>query len=242
MSARTPRSKTPIPDRAVGAGGHGAAVHRRPNQSRLDRVDRQRGGRHYRIERCVGAGCGSFTEVATATGITYNDTGLAAGTSYSYRVRAAEANDNTSGYSNTASAATAAADTQAPTAPSGLTATLASSGGQINLAWTASTDNVAVVDYRVERCSGAGCSASRGSASPRDRRSATRASLPAPATATVFVQRTPPPTPAATPTRRAPPPRAPRPCRRTCRGPRRSRRRRKRRWPIPSPGRSSRAT
>ena len=87
----------------------------------------------YRIERCVGAGCGSFTEVATATGITFNDTGLAAGTSYSYRVRAVDANGNTSGYSNTASAATAAADTQAPTAPSGLTATLAPSGSQINL-------------------------------------------------------------------------------------------------------------
>lgn len=113
----------------------------------------------YRIERCVGAGCGSFTEVATATGITFNDTGLATGTSYSYRVRAVDANGNTSGYSNTASAATAAADTQAPTAPSGLTATLAPSGSQIDSAWTASTDNVAVINYRVERCSGAGCSA-----------------------------------------------------------------------------------
>ena len=41
----------------------------------------------YRIERCVGAGCGSFTEVATATGITFGDTGLTAGTPYSYRVK-----------------------------------------------------------------------------------------------------------------------------------------------------------
>ena len=28
---------------------------------------------------------------------------------------------------------------------------------QINLSWTASTDNVAVTGYRVERCQGAGC-------------------------------------------------------------------------------------
>jgi fibronectin type 3 domain-containing protein len=50
----------------------------------------------------------------------------------------------------------AALDTQAPTAPSSLTAT-AASGTQINLAWTASTDNVGVTGYQVERCQGAGC-------------------------------------------------------------------------------------
>jgi chitodextrinase len=48
------------------------------------------------------------------------------------------------------------ADTQAPTAPSGLTATAAGSS-QINLAWTAATDNVAVTLYRIERCAGATC-------------------------------------------------------------------------------------
>lgn len=49
------------------------------------------------------------------------------------------------------------ADTTAPSAPSGLTAT-ASASGQIDLAWTASRDNVGVARYRVERCQGAGCS------------------------------------------------------------------------------------
>src|SRR2546429_154512 len=49
-----------------------------------------------------------------------------------------------------------AADTQAPTAPSSLTAT-AVSGSQVNLSWTASTDNVGVTGYPVERCQGAGC-------------------------------------------------------------------------------------
>ena len=51
----------------------------------------------------------------------------------------------------------AVVDTQAPTAPSGLTAT-AASPSRINLSWTASTDNVGVAGYRVERCQGAGCS------------------------------------------------------------------------------------
>src|SRR5262249_61804895 len=51
----------------------------------------------------------------------------------------------------------AAADTQAPTVPTNLVAT-ASSSTQIGLTWTASTDNVAVTGYRIERCSGTGCS------------------------------------------------------------------------------------
>ena len=49
-----------------------------------------------------------------------------------------------------------APDTSPPTAPSGLTAT-ASGSSQVNLSWTAATDNVGVTGYRVERCQGAGC-------------------------------------------------------------------------------------
>ena len=48
-------------------------------------------------------------------------------------------------------------DTSPPTAPSNLTATAAGSS-QINLAWTASTDDVGVTGYQVERCQGSGCS------------------------------------------------------------------------------------
>ena len=112
----------------------------------------------YKVERCAGAGCSTFAQVATPSGTTFNDTSLTASTAYSYRVRANDAAGNNSSYSNTASATTqASTDTTPPTAPSNLTATVASSS-QINLAWTASTDNVAVTGYKVERCSGAGCS------------------------------------------------------------------------------------
>jgi chitodextrinase len=45
----------------------------------------------------------------------------------------------------------AAADTQAPTVPAGLTATPSSSTPQVNLAWNASTDNVGVTGYTVYR-------------------------------------------------------------------------------------------
>ena len=47
-------------------------------------------------------------------------------------------------------------NTQALTAPSGLTAT-AGSGSQINLSWTGSTDNIAVAGYLIERCAGVDC-------------------------------------------------------------------------------------
>ena len=49
-----------------------------------------------------------------------------------------------------------AADTTPPTAPTGLAATAVSTR-RINLTWAASTDNVGVTGYRVERCQGAGC-------------------------------------------------------------------------------------
>ncbi len=111
----------------------------------------------YRVERCQGASCTTFAQIATPTATSYSDTGLTASTSYSYRVRATDAAGNLSSYSSTASATTqSSADTVAPTAPGSLTAT-ATSATQINLSWTASTDNVGVTGYQVERCQGASC-------------------------------------------------------------------------------------
>ena len=108
----------------------------------------------YLIERCQGPGCSSFAQVATSASASFSDTGLNQGTSYSYRVRAADAAGNLSSYSSVATAATIGSDTQPPTAPSALVATVVSSA-QINLAWTGSTDNVGVAGYSVERCQGA---------------------------------------------------------------------------------------
>jgi fibronectin type 3 domain-containing protein len=109
----------------------------------------------YRVERCQGTGCTSFTQIAAPTGTTYADTTCAPNTAYSYRVRAADTAGNLSAYSNVAGATTPA-DTQPPTTPVNLAATAASSS-QINVSWAASTDNVAVTGYFLERCQNAGC-------------------------------------------------------------------------------------
>src|SRR5204863_8144435 len=103
------------------------------------------GATAYRVERCQSATCTTYTQIATPTGTTFSSTGLAAATTYRYRVRANDAAGNLSGYSPiaTATTTTTAADTSPPTTPSSLTAT-ASGTGTINLAWSASADNVGV--------------------------------------------------------------------------------------------------
>ena len=113
----------------------------------------------YRIERCQGAGCSNFAQIAApaGTGTLFSDMGLAASTSYSYRVRATDAAANLGPYSNTKSTSTPAPD---PTPPSPTT-NLAATGvwyAQVDLTWDAATDNVGVTGYRIERCQGASCS------------------------------------------------------------------------------------
>jgi chitodextrinase len=75
----------------------------------------------YRVERCQGAGCSNFAQVAAPAGTSFNDTGLAANTTYRYRVRAADAAGNLGGYSAIASATTQ----EGGTTPSGLVAAYA---------------------------------------------------------------------------------------------------------------------
>src|SRR5262249_48936706 len=101
----------------------------------VDNADNESG---YQVERAVDSV--NFTPIATlgANITTYSDTGLAAATTYSYRVRAFNS-VGPSAYSNTATATTSAMPT-VPAAPSGLTATAASSS-QINLAWVDNATN-----------------------------------------------------------------------------------------------------
>lgn len=90
--------------------------------------------------------------VGFATTNSFSDTGLSPATAYSYTVKALDTSGNYSAYSNVATTTTltATADTIAPSAPSALSAT-AISASQINLSWTAATDNVAVASYLIFR-------------------------------------------------------------------------------------------
>ncbi len=89
-------------------------------------------------------------QVGASPTTTYNDTGLTPATGYTYTVAAVDAAGNVSVPSAPASATTTAPDNTPPSQPGGLTA-VAVSASQINLAWTASTDNVGVTGYRVFR-------------------------------------------------------------------------------------------
>ena len=104
----------------------------------------------YRVERCQGAGCSDFVQVATPTGAALNDSGLQAATSYSYRVRAADAAGNLSGYSSVQSASTQAAGLCLRSSPVWLTGiehgVVSTAGGGIfsSLTGTPTADNTIV--------------------------------------------------------------------------------------------------
>jgi len=113
----------------------------------------------YTIERCTGASCSGFSLLVTVSGTTTTFTDVKLYPFLqpeSYRVLATDSAGNNSGYSNIATAI-APPDTTPPTAPTNLAAT-PFSNTQINLTWTASTDDVGVTGYLLERCQGAGCS------------------------------------------------------------------------------------
>ena len=96
----------------------------------------------FKIERSP-TGSGSWTQIATvgANVTSYQNTGLACGTTYYYRTRAYNSGGDSS-YSNTASATTVLC------APIGLSATTASAS-QINLSWTDNSANE--TGFKIER-------------------------------------------------------------------------------------------
>ena len=105
----------------------------------------------YQIERCQGPGCSNFSLLTTVAGTTYSNSGLAPSTTYRYRLRAADAAGNLSGYTSIATATTPGApDTIPPSTPTGLNGT-GLSVSQVSLGWNAATDNVAVTGYKIFR-------------------------------------------------------------------------------------------
>ena len=90
-------------------------------------------------------------QIGASVSNSFQNSGLAPATAYSYTVAANDAAGNVSGQSAAATAATSAApDTAAPSVPAGLAA-VAVSSTQVNLSWTVSTDNVGVTGYKIFR-------------------------------------------------------------------------------------------
>ena len=96
----------------------------------------------YRIFR-------NSVQIGTTTGTTYSDTTAVPGSSYAYYVVAYDTSNNVSQASNTVSVQTPP-DTMPPSTPANLTA--AGPGPtEVDLSWSASTDDVAVAGYRILR-------------------------------------------------------------------------------------------
>ncbi|RYD66174.1 MAG: hypothetical protein EOP83_05695, partial [Verrucomicrobiaceae bacterium] len=96
----------------------------------------------YRIYRGSGD-----DPIATVTGTTYNETGLDPETSYLYRVAAVDGAGNVSAESQLM--VSTDPDDEAPSLPGSLAAD--PDVTTVDLTWTASTDNVALDGYRIER-------------------------------------------------------------------------------------------
>jgi chitodextrinase len=103
----------------------------------------------YRLERCQGAGCSNFTQIAAPTATSYGNTGLIASTSYTYRVRAVDAAGNLSAYSPIAIASTPASSIAVTITPLrgaltvtrnlAFTAAIANDFGAAGVTWSATS-------------------------------------------------------------------------------------------------------
>ena len=100
---------------------------------------------------------GVLSSVLNPASTSFVDSSLLVGTTYSYYLTAYDVDGNTSPQSNTAQGTTQG-DVTAPSVPTNLAASAVSSS-QINLTWTASTDNLAVTGYRLQRATDAAFSA-----------------------------------------------------------------------------------
>jgi len=87
--------------------------------------------------------------VGSPTSTSYKDTGLIPSTSYVYAVTAFDASCNIS--PSTATSLTTSSDTQVPMVPADMKASPSTTGTGVDLAWTASIDDVGVASYKVYR-------------------------------------------------------------------------------------------
>src|SRR5207244_2267828 len=106
-SAYSNTASATTPPSAPNAPNNQTASAYRSTQSDQASADHYTKDDGLKIERCQGVGCTNFSQIATvgANVTSYSNTGLPAGTTYLYRVRAYNTGGD-SAYSNTASATT----------------------------------------------------------------------------------------------------------------------------------------
>jgi hypothetical protein len=124
------------------------------SQINLSWTDNSNNEDGFKVERLNSDGTWSQVATVGANLTTWSDTGLTAGTTYTYRVRAYNASGGDSAYSNTASATTNTAAT-VPDAPSGLAAAIKSKPSlRVNLTWVDNSTNE--TGFRIERSTDGG--------------------------------------------------------------------------------------
>jgi chitodextrinase len=106
---------------------------------------------NYLIERATGATSTSFSQVGTSTSPSFTNTGLAANTTYRYRVRATNS-AGTSAYSGIVNVTTSGSQSQVPGTPGTPTASNVTASS-LSLSWSASSGTVST--YLIERATGA---------------------------------------------------------------------------------------
>ena len=141
-------------DVAVGAAGQGTSSNS-GTISTLNANDLLIGA-NYVNSNSTGPGSGFTQRMLTYNGSIFEDRTVTAVGSYS-AAAAMQSGDWVMQMVAFRAAGTGTPDTTPPSTPSGLTTSVISST-QINVSWTASTDDVAVAGYQVERCTGVGCS------------------------------------------------------------------------------------
>ncbi|HEY6065642.1 MAG TPA: fibronectin type III domain-containing protein, partial [Thermoanaerobaculia bacterium] len=136
---------TPIPVQIPAAPTGAAAVAASTSQINVSWTDNSSNETGFKVERATSSS-GPWGQIGTTAGTTYADSGLAASTTYWYRVRAFNTAGD-SGYTNSASATTQGTPT-VPIAPSNLSA-VGASATQINLTWRDNSSDEA--GFKIER-------------------------------------------------------------------------------------------
>lgn len=121
-------------------------------QINLSWTDLTRSETGFKIERCQGSGCSDFVQIGTAglNAVSYSDTAVCAGGSYTYRIRANSGAVWDSPYSNPVSVTATIPPSVNDLAARPL------SDSKVELSWTDRTTGE--TGFAVERCDYAGCS------------------------------------------------------------------------------------